>query len=635
MFWRRRQLDFLTFSFGGLVLLLLVAAVFVQRAVNRASAGEQREKQEQLAAALRSAGKDFAAALRDVPDLSSEAKSPTQLEAWVSEQYQRWRSKTAQPGILRAVGLGKLANNQVEFARLNLLAAQAAFLPSEWPETLAALRADLLARGENKALQPMSPGASAQFQRHDQFFLALPLTISVKPPPPPRFVPPARRFQLPPFQPPGPPLEGVRRPGGPPPFVRQRWEEQRKQMEERQQLIEAEMRKERQAAERREQAFRKERPAIEQLAGFCVLELDSDYLQKQVLPQLIAQHFNASELANYHVTAVIAPQQTAFFATDAKASPTAFDAQEALFQGEAKAWRGAVPASPNTLVLRATHKAGSLSAVLNRARWRNLALGYSVLLSLFAGAAALLIATQRARTLAQRQMEFVAGVTHELRTPLTAIQAAGFNLSSGRVHDADRVKQYGTMIHTEGRRLADLIDQVLSYARIETNRQAGEHAYNFQPLEVPAIIEQALGEYDSAFADWQLEKKIEADLPPVNADANVLVSAVKNLLQNALKYAEQGKWLRIEATRVNDEVQITVADQGPGIERRDLPHIFAPFYRAQKMVASAVPGTGLGLSLVREYMKAHHGRVTVDSAVGKGSAFTLHLPIHTTNGKSL
>ena len=81
--------------------------------------------------------------------------------------------------------------------------------------------------------------------------------------------------------------------------------------------------------------------------------------------------------------------------------------------------------------------------------------------------------------------------------------------------------------------------------------------------------------------------------------------------------------------RINGEVQITVADQGPGIARRHLPHIFAPFYRAQKMVASAVPGTGLGLSLVHEYMKAPHGH----SVVGKGTAFTLHLPIHATNGK--
>ncbi len=620
----------MTLSFGGLILLLILATIFMHRAINRASAGEQREKHEQLEAALQSTVKDFAAALRDVPDLNGEAKAPTQLEGWVSEQYHRWRSKTAQPEIIRAVSIGKLStSHQAEFSRLD----KTTFIKAEWPETLAAMRADLRARAQNKALQPMTPGAVAQFQTHNQLFIALPLTISVKPLPPPKFVPPTRKFQLPPFQPPGPPPEGLGRPGGPPPFVRQRWEEQKKQIEERQKQIEAEMQKERQAAELRMQTLRDERPAMEQLAGYCFLELDSDVLQTQFLPSLVARHFKATELANYHVTALIEPQQQTFFATDTSALFASFDAQETLFQGEAKSWRGNVPPSSHTLVLRAQHKAGSLQAVMNRTRWRNLALGYGVLLLLFAAASALLIATQRARALAQRQMEFVASVTHELRTPLTAIQAAGFNLSSGRVNEAERVKQYGTMIHTEGRRLADLIDQVLSYARIESRGKSGEYSYNFQPLEVSKLIKQALGEYESAFADWHIETNIAADLPSVKADANVLGNALKNLLQNALKYAEQGKWLRIEAARVNNEVQITVADQGPGIDRRDLPHIFAPFFRAQKMVASAVPGTGLGLSLVHEYMKAHHGRVTVDSAIGKGAAFTLHLPINTTNRK--
>ena len=284
------------------------------------------------------------------------------------------------------------------------------------------------------------------------------------------------------------------------------------------------------------------RPSMEQLAGYGFLELDSDYLQTQLLPTLIAQHFGTTELAHYHVAAMLEPHQQTFFATDANAILVSFDAQETLFQNEAKAWRDVAPASPDTLVLRAQHKAGSLQAVMVRTRWRNLALGYSVLL-LFASAPVLLIATQRARALAQRQMEFVAGVTHELCTPLTAIQSAGFNLSSGRVNDAERVKQYGTMIHTEGRRLADLIDQVLSYAHIEANGKSGDSAYNFQSLQVEEVIEQALQEYQSEFAPWGIEKSIEADLPPIKADAKVLGSALKNLLQNALKYAEQGKGL--------------------------------------------------------------------------------------------
>lgn len=636
MFLQRLKFDVLALSFGGLIFLLLLAGIFMHRWINRASEGERREKQEQLAAALHGTVKDFTAALRDLPDLNGEAKSPTQLDGWVSQQYQRWRAKASQPEIIRSVSIGKLSQHQeADFYRLDSANAPSAFVKAEWPEAFASLRTDLLSRAQQKTLQPMPPEAVAQVQGNKQLFLVLPLTISIQPPLPARFSPPKRKFQLPSMEPPPmePPPDRRRRPEGPPPFVRQRWEEQRKRMEERQKQIETEMQKERQETERRVQALRNERPRIEQLAGFCFLELDTDYLRNQYLPSVIAQHFKSTELSNYHVAVVIEPEQQAFFATDANNPLSTFDAQEALFQGEAKAWRGNAPVSLSQLTLRVRHKAGSLQTVMDRTRWRNLALGYGILLLLFASASTLLIATHRARTLAQRQMEFVAGVTHELRTPLTAIQAAGFNLSSGRVNDGERVKQYGTMIHTEGRRLADLIDQVLSYARIETNRKSGENSYNFQSVEVDGIIEQALSEYKAAFADWQIEKDIEADLPPIKADANVLASALKNLLQNALKYAEQGKWLRIRAARVKGEVQITIADQGPGIERRDLPHIFAPFYRAQKMVASTVPGTGLGLSLVNEYMKAHHGRVTVDSTVGKGSAFTLHLPIHARNGK--
>ena len=626
-------------SFGGLILLLLLTAVFMHRWINRASEGERREKQEQLEVALRRSVSDFSAVLRGVPELTEVLPQQTNLERWISQQFQAWRGKTPQPAIVRAVSVGRLLPRaETAFSSL-LLASETPqeFVKVDWPEALVTLRTDLIARAQKNALQPMTPGALAQLYAADRFFIVLPLTISVPTPPPVLPKPPSlSKLQLPRFG----PMEGGRPPFGSPPFGRSRLgggqpgppeEVLRRRAEDRQRAetefrkevgkIEQTTRKDQMIATQRAKAAR----PIEQLAGFCFLELDNDWLQKQFLPNLIAQHFNQTELANYHVAVVVEPEQQLFFVTDTTTQFASFDAQEILFQGAAKSWRGDAPVFPQTLSLRVRHKAGSLQSVLARTRWRNLAFGYGVLLLLFASASALLIATQRARTLAQRQMEFVAGVTHELRTPLTAIQSAGFNLSSGRVNDAERVKQYGTMIHTEGRRLADLIDQVLSYARIESSGTS----YNFQPLQVDYVIEQALGENQSALADWRIEKNIEADLPLINADANVLGSALRNLLQNALKYAEQGKWLRIEAVRVHNDVQITVADHGPGIDRRDLPHIFAPFYRAQKMVASAVPGTGLGLSLVSEYLKAHHGRVTVDSVVGKGTAFTLHLPVHT------
>jgi len=119
-------------------------------------------------------------------------------------------------------------------------------------------------------------------------------------------------------------------------------------------------------------------------------------------------------------------------------------------------------------------------------------------------------------------------------------------------------------------------------------------------------------------------------LPPVLADAQALESAIKNLLHNALKYAAQGKHLTVSAHAAPNgkrkEVQLTVADRGPGIDPADLPHVFDPFYRGKKVWDSSVPGTGLGLSLVERHVQAHGGRITVETSPGQGTAFTLHLP---------
>jgi signal transduction histidine kinase len=242
------------------------------------------------------------------------------------------------------------------------------------------------------------------------------------------------------------------------------------------------------------------------------------------------------------------------------------------------------------------------------------------LLLVFGSASLLVAATARSRALAKRQMEFVAGVSHELRTPLSVIQSAGFS----RVADADRIRQYGVAIQREGRRLAEMVEQMLAYAGI----QSGRRQYDFQPARIEDLVERALAEYETQFteAGWQVEKEIEAGLPRVEADARSLESAIKNLLHNALKYAAGGKWLRISVRNASDQILLTVADRGPGIDAADLRGIFEPFYRGRGVLASATSGSGLGLSIARRHVAAHGGRISVHTAPGKGAAFTLHLP---------
>lgn len=269
--------------------------------------------------------------------------------------------------------------------------------------------------------------------------------------------------------------------------------------------------------------------------------------------------------------------------------------------------------------------AGSVETAIAQARHRNLALALGMLLILTASFVLMILATQRARRLAAQQLEFVAGVSHELRTPLSVIQSTSHNLAQGLVKDPARVQQYGAAIQTEVRRLSNQIEQMLAFAGI----QAGRKLYDVRPVNLAECCEHALAEYAAAFAvdGWQIERAIPGDLPPVLADVQALESALKNLLHNAQKYAAAGRWLSINAAVHAQEIQLTIADHGPGIAAADVPHIFEPFYRSPRVIATTIPGAGLGLSLVQRHLLAMGGRVTVKTAEGAGTAFTLHLPL--------
>jgi signal transduction histidine kinase len=401
------------------------------------------------------------------------------------------------------------------------------------------------------------------------------------------------------------------------------------------------------------------------LIGWGFFWLDADYLLEQFLPALVVRHFGPMGLSSYAIAVVTGQGGQILYKSESSLTPEALasvDATTPLFippssadpEPFGPALRSPQPGAarpdfepdragfsnpangPPTLMntrsdawqLVARHQSGSIELAVSAARRRNLIIGFGVLFLLGSSIVVLIVAAERARALAKRQMEFVAGVSHELRTPLSVIQSAGFNLAKGLVEDSNRVRQYGTTIQTEGRRLSDMIEQMLSYAGI----QSGRNQYDLRPIQIAEVIERALAEYLPVLneAGWEVEKEIEEHLPPVSADAPTLESVVKNLIHNALKYASTGKWLRLSACATrgmkNNEVQITVADRGLGIDPADLPHIFEPFYRGQKIVASAVPGAGLGLSLVRRHIQAHRGRVTVKSSPREGTTVTLHLP---------
>ncbi len=191
------------------------------------------------------------------------------------------------------------------------------------------------------------------------------------------------------------------------------------------------------------------------------------------------------------------------------------------------------------------NKAGSIEALVENARLHILMFSLIMLVLLAGSSVMLMLATLRARRLAQQQMEFVAGVSHELRTPLTVIQSTSYNLSQGTIQDPSRVQQYGDVIQREARRLINQIERMLSFAGI----QSGRRVYDLQPTNVTEIAERSLAEYAVPFAEdgWQIEQHFAEDLPLVLTDGPALESALKNLFENALKYAAQGKWLSVSA----------------------------------------------------------------------------------------
>lgn len=267
---------------------------------------------------------------------------------------------------------------------------------------------------------------------------------------------------------------------------------------------------------------------------------------------------------------------------------------------------------------------GSVEAAVARSQTRDLAVSAGVLLIMAAGVVTLTLSMRRADQLAKQQMQFVAAVSHELRTPLAVIKSAADNLADGVVTSPDSMKQYGVLIRDAGQRLSYLVEQTLRFAGIQTGRAR----YNLVPTDVAAVIADAVKSCDGILqtSGCKLESEVERNLPAVLADAGSLSVCVGNLLTNAAKHAGSGGWIGIRATNGAGGVRIEVRDHGPGIDSRDLPHIFEAFYRGRAAESQQVRGTGLGLALVRQIITAHNGEIAVDSRVGEGSRFTLSLP---------
>ncbi len=226
--------------------------------------------------------------------------------------------------------------------------------------------------------------------------------------------------------------------------------------------------------------------------------------------------------------------------------------------------------------------------------------------------------------------DFIATVTHELKTPLASMRVLVDTLLEGHYRDQQQVTEYLQLISSENGRLSRLIDNFLTFSRMERNKQAFQMRM-VPPQEIAGTAAEAvMTKFSSTACD--LETDITADLPEVKADPDAMVTVLVNLLDNACKYSQDDKQIKLSVTHQDHSVRFSVSDKGVGIPRRAQKRIFKRFYQVDRRLSRRAEGCGLGLSIAKFIVDAHAGTISVDSKPGQGCTFTVALPAQNKNG---
>ena len=395
------------------------------------------------------------------------------------------------------------------------------------------------------------------------------------------------------------------------------------------------------------------------LSVLIIVHLDLEFLRDSLLPTLVDRYLGQSD---YDVAVVVGqPPETVVFQSDPGPSIEhfkTFDVETPLFallpgdelrslrvesevEPESRSaggarrrgfrWASLATTGVSTSSgwrLGARHHAGSLHAVIARSRARNLAIVFAILVLLGVSVALVFASSRRARELADRHLEFVAGVSHELRTPLAAIRSLSQNLSDGLIKGEEQARRYGASLEREEERLSRMVEQVLEFA----SWSPGQGTLTLQSVDLRTVVEQVLTDAGPVLEEYGT--KVDLDLPQEPAqlvgDPDALARAVQNLITNAAKFGGNDRWVGIGLTAGDGEgryeIHLSVSDHGRGISRDDRGRIFEPFFRSREAQQAQIPGSGLGLSLVKRIVEEHNGRIEVRSAVGEGTEFTICLP---------
>src|SRR5213596_69032 len=361
-------------------------------------------------------------------------------------------------------------------------------------------------------------------------------------------------------------------------------------------------------------------PTIDEKTGkkaLAGIAFDGDYLRDQFFPQMLKEVMSRS-------VAEAQTDKNAVMMVHAKSESNPFAACDG--------WDGCTPEVERNLeavfpglVLGIKLRGTTLAAIgqhFFRSSFLTLA-GLSLVLA--CGIALTYRNVSKEMALARLKSDFVSNVSHELRTPLSLIRLYAETLEMGRRSSREKYQEYYCIIRKESERLTALINNILDFSRIE----AGGKEYDFRETDIGELAHDTLESYRYQIEQhgFAFQEEISGGLPRIRIDREAIARSLLNLVNNALKYSQNEKYLGVKLYRDNGSVKLEVIDHGIGIPPGEQQKIFDKFYRVGNALVHNTKGSGLGLSLVRHIVRAHGGEVSVESAPGQGSKFIIALPL--------
>jgi signal transduction histidine kinase len=357
--------------------------------------------------------------------------------------------------------------------------------------------------------------------------------------------------------------------------------------------------------------------------ALAAIVFDSDYLRDQFFPQTLDQVMSrnvAESQTDRNAVIMVRPKSD----STPLASGTGWDGGEPEME---RSMEGAFPGLVLGMKLR-----GTTLAAMGRHFMHTSFLTLGGLSFLLAGGIFFTYRNvSKEMALARLKSDFVSNVSHELRTPLSLIRLYAETLELGRLTSPEKHQEYYCIIRKESERLTALINNILDFSRIE----AGRKEYDFRETDMRELVCNTLESYRYQIEQhgFIFEEKI-GDVPLLRVDREAMARSLVNLVNNALKYSQDRKYIGVNLYRENGSVKLEVIDHGIGIPPHEQHKIFEKFYRVGDPLVHNTKGSGLGLSLVQHIAKAHGGDIAVDSAPGAGSKFTITLPLHPAESSS-